>query len=386
MSTAAGVGGTAAIRYRQRVRERPRIREATFDDYPLIAALQKRSDLGIRPFEDWKAVWSANPVYQDRFRRWPIGWVLEGENGEIGGSISSVPFVYRLGGRDLVAAAACAWAVDPAYRPWALTLLDKLSHQAEADFCITTTAGPSSEPCLSFLQWSKVPVGSWQTTAFWITDYPGFLRIALLAGSFPLSRALSYAASLGSLRRFIRHRPVPEQRPSHIIETQSGFDGSFDEFWEEQSRRNESMLLAVRSRQTLEWHFRLLLDQSRVWILTAREGPRLVAYAIFERHDNSTRGLKHVRLVDFQALEGAGQALPAILHRALEKCRQDRVHVLECTGCWLNRPGLPHTAPPYQRALPAWLYYYKTNSGELASLLAHPEVWAPSSFDGDACL
>jgi hypothetical protein len=386
MSAPACTGGTAALRNRQRVQGRPKIRAASFDDYPQIAALQIRNGISTRPFEDWKAIWSTNPVFQDRAHEWPIGWVLQAEKGEVVGSIGNVPFAYRFRGRDLVAAAACAWAVDANYRPWALSLLNQLTGQAEVDFFVTTTVGPSSEPCLTFLEWSKVPVGMWQKTAFWITNYRAFVSIALHSGSLPVSTALRYRPSLASLRRLLHSHAAPEETSAYTIELRHEFDNRFAEFWQELSRQNENLVLAARSQRALAWHFRFLLQQHRIWILTACEGSRLVAYGIFERHDNSSRGLKHVRFVDFQALNGFEAALPPILNRALERCRSDGAHVLECTGYWLDRPSLPRVAPPYSRALPAWLYYYKAGSAELRDLLTHSEVWAPSDFDGDACL
>jgi hypothetical protein len=43
------------------------------------------------------------------------------------------------------------------------------------------------------------------------------------------------------------------------------------------------------------------------------DGRRLVAYAIFDRPDNPKYGLRRVRLVDFQSLDGTTALLPTIL-------------------------------------------------------------------------
>jgi hypothetical protein len=60
----------------RRLERRPRIREATFNDYSKIAALEIRNGLTTRPFEDWMDVWRSNPAYQQWKGEWPIGWVL----------------------------------------------------------------------------------------------------------------------------------------------------------------------------------------------------------------------------------------------------------------------------------------------------------------------
>jgi hypothetical protein len=36
--------------------------------------------------------------------------------------------------------------------------------------------------------------------------------------------------------------------------------------------------------------------------------------------------------------------------------------------------------------MPSWRFYYKACEPQLAEALKAPEVWAPSSFDGDASL
>jgi hypothetical protein len=62
----------------------PTIREASFDDYPGIIALQLRYGLEPREYSAWKHLCLDNPVYQ-LTRAWPIGWVLENENKEVVG-------------------------------------------------------------------------------------------------------------------------------------------------------------------------------------------------------------------------------------------------------------------------------------------------------------
>src|SRR5882672_3508945 len=86
-----------------------RIREASAEDYGQIAELQKRNGLRARSYEDWLAIWTANPVYKQRGGAWPIGWVLETERGEIVGSIGNIPLAYQLKGRELLAASSCSW-------------------------------------------------------------------------------------------------------------------------------------------------------------------------------------------------------------------------------------------------------------------------------------
>jgi hypothetical protein len=157
-------------------------------------------------------------------------------------------------------------------------------------------------------------------------------------------------------------------------------------FWEELKRQKRNVLLAVRTRETLAWHFRRALLKDTVWILVASHGARITGYAICDRQDNAALGLKRVRLVDFQALDGSEDVLRSALGWVLRRCRVEGIHLLEVTGCWLNRPCGPRVRVPYSRLMPSWAYYYKANDKDLREALKDPAVWAPSSFDGDASL
>jgi hypothetical protein len=232
-----------------------------------------------------------------------------------------------------------------------------------------------------------VPVGTWDKSAFWITNYRGFSQRALTMKSAPLAKVMSYpvSAALFCWDRF-RDTGLRVHGARSEIELCSGFDNRFDDFWEELKYQNDNTLLAVRTRDTLAWHFRYSLMRQNIWILTASKGSRLIAYAIFDRQDNLARGLKRVRLVDFQALNGSQEVLRSALYWMLRKCREEGIHVLENTGWWLDRPGLPQLPAPYQRTLSSWIFYYRANDKELCEILRDPKVWAPSSFDGDATL
>src|SRR5437870_4756580 len=77
-----------------------KIRETAFEDYHAITALQVRNGLVTRSFEDWAALWKQNPVYQRIHGDWPIGWVLETEDGSIVGSIGNIPMAYHFRGKE----------------------------------------------------------------------------------------------------------------------------------------------------------------------------------------------------------------------------------------------------------------------------------------------
>jgi hypothetical protein len=363
------------------------VRKASLDDYEQIAALHVRNGLAAKSYDDWVALWLGNPVYQQRGAQWPIGWVLETQSRGIVGWVGNIPSAYQFRGRRLYATTPCSWIVDASHRGYGMLILNRLLRQRDIDLFVCSNVSSVSEPFTRHLGFAQVPVGDWYRSAFWITNHPGFAQVALRLKSVPMARTMAYPISTALICwdrcniRWERHRSSIGE-----IERCWEFDSRFDDFWNELQHQKENVLLAVRTRETLAWHFRNTLVRQRVWILASHKGPRLIAYAIFDRQDNPAIGLRRVRLVDFQAHRGSEDALLSALSWMLHKCREDGIHMLEVSGCWLNRPGLPRIVAPYHRTLPSWSYYYKATDPELSALLRDPKVWAPSSFDGDASL
>jgi hypothetical protein len=366
-------------------RRGPRLRAACFDDHEQIDRLGARYALKPKSYEEWSHLWLGNPVYREIRDRWNIGWVLEDEHRRIVGSVGNIPVSYALDGRTILAASSHSWVADPEYRGAALVLLDHLINQAGVDLFVSTTVSALSTPGIEAYECSRVPVGVWDESAFWVTHYQGFVQSYLTLKQYGRPRALSYPLSAAVL---LKDRLTKKAWGANDAEVQLcvGFDERFDEFWEELKRRNPDTLLAVRTREVLAWHYASLLSSNRLWIATVADGRRLMAYAVFDRSDKPAIGLKRVRLVDFQSLDGGTALLPALLSRALRKCREEGIHVLEHFGRWLEPGELLDGIAPYRRKLPSWIHVYRANDPPLAQRLKDPRVWAPSLFDGDASL
>jgi len=358
---------------------RCRLREARFDDYENIASLQRRNGLTPRSFAAWTALWEGNPAYRPGT---PLGWVVETGAGEVGGYIGNLPLEYHWESRAIRAITPYSWAADPAFRGYSLALLDRFVRQPAVDLIVCATANAAAGQVYRAFHFDPVPSGRWDRSGFWITGYRGFSRSALRAAGAPFSRGLAYPAA-AALYALDQIRGALRARQSGEPELCSRFDSRFDRFWNELRNENRSRLLAVRTREALEWHFGPALESGDAWIVTASRGERLVAYAILDRHDHPGLDLKRIRFVDFQALHGFDSVLEGAVDRLVAYFRRKGAHVLENTGCWLNQRG---AAAPYSRAMKSWAFYYKARDPELARRLRDPRVWAPSSFDGDASI
>ena len=393
---------------RTKPKRAPKLREARLEDYEQIAALESRFGLTAKPYNEWVHLWQGNPVYRGLKTDWPIGWVFEDQDGKIVGSVGNIPLLYELDGRRILVASSRSWVADVEYRSVSLLLLDNLIRQRQVDLFLSNTVGDKAVAAITAYGCSPISVGIWDEVAYWITNYRGFFQSIVAMKNYRLTRPFAFPSWEGSWTRlkalrarlskplsyplsaaaFLKDRLAKTSVREGEVEVKlcTDFDDRFDSFWEEVKRNNRHLLLAVRTREVLEWHFKYALLGNRLWIVTAVDGPRLVAYAIFEKSVNPRSGFKQVNLVDYLSLEDGTSMLEPLLAWTLRRCRSEGVHVLEHTGRWMEKGEFIETAAPYRRKLGTWSYFYHTNNPELRVLLNSRQVWTPSLFDGDATL
>jgi hypothetical protein len=366
----------------------PKLREVRFEDYVQVAALVSKFDLQMESYEDWIHLWTENPAYREIKNTFPMGWVLETAEGAIAGYLGNVPLHYELEGQLLLAATTRAWVVDTPYRSFSTLLLATYFQQRNVDLFLSTTVNSLSEPAYRTFQGIPAPRGAWDRTLFWITNYRGFLESFLHNKGRALASPLSYPLSLGLfLRDQIKGSRLRADANGAKVLPCTSFDDRFDSFWATLRQKKSNLLLGVRSRDTLAWHFKFALQQNRAWIFTI-EGSSLIAYTIFLRSDHPPIGLTRMRLVDFQCIEPerSMELLTAMLHKAASRCQQESIQMLELVGFTPELEKALKPASPHQRSLSSWLYCYKASNPQLAEKLKDPAVWEPSLFDGDSSL
>jgi hypothetical protein len=200
-----------------------------------------------------------------------------------------------------------------------------------------------------------------------VTDHAAFVKSVLKRRGNPLATALSYPLSAALL---LRERVTRTAAPAGDVEVRScaNFDERFDDFWVAMRRRHPNLLLAVRTREVLAWHFKYALAENRAWIATISEGARLIAYAVFDRRYRKDIDLQQMRMVDFQALDGGSELLPPIIGWALRKCSAEGIRMLETVGRWLERGECLNVIAPYRRKLSwGWPPVYRANNARLAA-------------------
>lgn len=365
----------------------PKFREVRFEDYSQIAALALRFNLHMEECASWTHLWTENPAFRDVAGKLPMGWVLESPDGTVCGYLGNIPLQYELQGQKLLVATTRTWVVDTPFRSYSPMLLASYFQQRNVDLFLSTTVNAQSASAYTTFQSIRVPVGTWDRALFWITNYRGFSRSFLRREKKRLPSAMSYPLSAGVYFFDKLKKSSPRQNAKSLhVEAFPSFDDRFDAFWAELRKQKSHLLLAIRDRESLDWHFKFALLKNRAWIYVVQAGTGVIGYAVFLRHDYRQIGLTRMRLVDFQSLEPdrSAEMLAATTSLAAERCREESIHMLEVVGLTENLETSLRRFAPHERQLAAWLYYYKANSPSLASTLRSSNVWEPSLFDGDS--
>lgn len=268
-------------------------------------------------------------------------------------------------------------------------LLSPFYRQTNVDIFLGTSVNSQSGIASSLFKNVRVPVGAWDRTLFWITHARGFTESFFAKKEWNFAKPFSYPVSLGlSLRDRVRGSGFRKGESNLDVMQLEGFDEKFDDFWAELRKRKAGLLLGVRNRETLAWHFKFALQRHEVWIYALHNAGRMAGYAVFLGQGREQVGLSRVCLVDFQCLdeEKSSGFFMAALWAAFERCRQASMHMLELIGLPPALETKAELAAPHHRRLDNWMYFYKANDGALAAKLRNPEVWEPSLFDGDSSL
>jgi len=365
--------------------DQPKIREARIDDYAQIAAVVERNGLGFKSEEQWRHLWLDNPIYQ-RLQDCPIGWVACTPDNRVVGYLGNVVTGFSIEGDPVTCISSYALAVDPPYRRLAGFIGRRCRNQKNAELHIITSANSKSFAMAEGpMTGSRVPVGDWQNSVYWITNYVGFAASALAMKGLPRVAAYPAALVMAAKEKLAgdEFRAARELTP---LTSWTTFDERFDVFWQELQKAFPHRLLANRSREVLLWHFKYALFQGRVWILTAGRGSAITSYSIFYRFDNPRIGLRRMRLVDFQTLDGDMQVLAPMLAWAHERCKREGIHMLEASGFRPEKEAVIESLHPHRRALPNWFYFFWTRNKTLAARLKNPDAWDPCQYDGDSSL
>ncbi len=362
------------------------IREVTNDDRESVNALLRRHDMagGALAADAWSSMWDGNPFDQGGTR--PKGWVLDGPEG-VCGYLGSIPFRYHFGGRQLVGAAAHAFAVDAQHRSHSLRLAAAFFLQPGVDLIINTTANAATMAIFQLCKAQRIPQPGYATALFWVADESGFSEALLRRWGTPASAAVA-ARALGPALKIesrLRSRgPVPAAARWQFETMTAGEIGDeFDGLWRRWVAGHLTSLVADRSAAALRWHYKDRGTQRRAVIVCARDENGLQGFAALVRDDNPEIGLRRWRIADMMVLGDEPVLVDALVERSFRHAQLTACHVLEAVGFPAHIRARLVAGAPHERELPSWPFWYKA-SPAWSEALSDARVWYATSYDGDA--
>jgi len=291
--------------------------------------------------------------------------------------------------------ATAAWyAVHPQYRGYGLALAAEFFKQKNVDIWLNTTANEASSKIFQAFQARPVPQEGYTTAYFWVLRPHAFLKAALRK----VTRRQDVARVGGALASpFLwadiairRRKPWAESRRSptrgdiSILDV-TDLDEEFDGLWSRKLKEGKR-LLALRTRETLRWHFDRSGTGDRVKVLCARRTGRLIGYAIIAREQSVEIDLVRTRIVDIFVEKDEPEIVDRLLSAAHDYATGDGSHVLDVRGFPKNIRQRFLAGKPYSRELPSCTYFYKVLDEGLRRDLTRSDAWYASLFDGDASL
>jgi len=366
-----------------------KIREISSNDYEQVKLLLIRNGLLPPNKHLWEFLWKENPENLDnkKLKNWPMGWVLENDNGRIVGNLWNILMIYKFKDKKLTAAIPSSWTVDKSYRAYSIPLHENFFIQKNVDIFIATTANYTAGRVLEeVFKAKKIPFNSDDEVLFWIMNYHNFVKSFMVKKNIPL-KILSYPISLGlkvidnvrNMRRIIRNKTV-EIREYHC------FDQRFDIFWEKLKNKNQGRLLCIRNREWLEWHYKAYKNTDKLSIFCVEKKGEITAYGILRRADNPKINLTRMKLVDLQSIDNDNIVIEEIVKSCIKKCKKDEISVFEAVGFNKEKRNIIEKFKPLKRKYQSWPFFYKVNNKELGLELENYKIWDVCEYDGDASL
>ena len=339
--------------------------------------------------ENWHRIWRDNAAVQFATSPLSKGWVLEADR-RIVGYLGSVPILYHLGDRSLLAATASGFAVEPAFRALSIGLLGSFYRQKNIDLFLNTTAIESVGKLATGFHAQRLPQHDYDTVLFWVLDARGFVNA--VAKKFGRSDALaSVAAVLGTLALWTKslfHRGHPIRGSNKFKVAQilvSEVDDDFAPLWLGKLAE-KNRLLANRDPAQLRWHFTVPEDRRETRVLRCELDGRLVGYAVAQIDTDQKTGLRRCLLSDMLVEGDDPEVVTSLAAAVYDFAKAFQCHVLEVLGFPTNLRRVFLQWKPYSRKYPACPFYFKAKDRAVHGILGAAEAWYASPYDGDTTL
>lgn len=366
-----------------------KLRAVRFSDFAGVSALKERWGMDHDSPENWERLWRHNPALAQVENPPSMGWVLEAGDAIVG-YFGNITLLYRYGGRTITAAAAHGFVVDSPYRAVGVSLASAFFRQKSVDLYISTSAIEAVGKIAAAFKSLPVPQPEYDTAMFWVLRPYSFARALMkqleIAPAFSPLGAVLTSLAIGTDKLLRRRWPVTPAGSFSIREIEPHEIGDeFQSLWEEKMNERPR-LFADRTPATLRWHFQISGDRGSARVLCCYESGRLAGYAVVRSDTNPQTSLRTSVLADIVARADRPEIVQALWAAAYDHAKRIGSDTLEVLGFPPALRAVGARWHPYLRKYPSCPFYYKAAEPWLQEILADPNAWYASPYDGDATL
>lgn len=282
------------------------IRPIRMEDAAEVGRLLKWAWFAPRSEAGWR--WLCRTPRSREARAHPLAWVVEGEDGRLGGVVGIFAQDYAVEGQQVVGVTGHTLVVEPRLRGAASSLLRRYVETPDVFGVFHFNANALSAPMYSRFGLSDWPPAQANLKLVWPTD-----PLAILA-----ERAIkmSLGARRPSEERLLRERlftPDLARLPSDVQQVfGADIDARFDAFWG--ALTAEGRLTARRDAASLKWR---MSDPDRTvdpLLLTWMEDGHIAGYALAQIAKTDEATAPDLEIVDLVALKHcADRAMPDLV-------------------------------------------------------------------------
>jgi len=230
------------------------------DNYESVAIFLEKATDGIFKKEFWLDRfgywWDRNSAMLPDISR---GWILSGEDDEVGGFLGNIPVRYYIKGQEKIVCCVTSWYVGEKYTKKSLNLLIPFLKQTVPVLLLDTTPTVKVANMLSHLGFNSIDKEWLKKDVFYPVDIAEFWDfIAMRYGSKKGIAALIKLAGLLAIPAVKFYRKVcklslPAIGKEYIFSEIRAFDKSYSLLWNKLKEKHD--MLAVRNETTLNWFF-----------------------------------------------------------------------------------------------------------------------------------
>jgi hypothetical protein len=358
------------------------LRQVRPDEYEIAHRVKIECGIGsLDSLESWRKMYIENPAIRWIDGTWPIGWLLV-RGTEVGGYMGNIPQVYQHRHRHFVASTASGLAVIPSFRSHSFAIMKAFMSQS-SELLLATTSTAQVTRLWSMFGMSPLPGADPRTASEFSLFSASAVSRRLRRRGFPRLAAQMLAEPAAMMLRLwtVRQGSHFPRGRNPALRT-SSFDERFDTFWIEWSKRFTG-LVAVRSRETLNWRFghRLRRNGGAI-VVQENDVGQLTGYAVLVgMGDEGQDDFRQYYLADILVMDDDMELMLALFKDVFRACAEDGMESLVFYE--LPKPYrdvLLSRGPETRSALG---FYFAAHSVELNQLLRTPEGAYFSLFDGN---